>query len=153
MLPFRLRWAPLIFSAVADALQWIMTQQGVTWLVHYLDNFLMLGPSGSPECDNNMSTMITVCDEAGLLVKPSKTVSPTAVISFLGMELDSNKGVVRLPEDKLHDLKAQLWIWHNKRACKKCKLLSLLGLLNHACKVARAGRSFLRRLIDVSCHG
>ena len=30
VLPFGLRSAPLIFSAVADALQWIMTQQGVT---------------------------------------------------------------------------------------------------------------------------
>ena len=118
--------------------------------MHYLDDFLTLGPSGSPECDNNMSTMITVCDEAGLLVEQSKTVSPTAVISFLGMELDSNKGVVRLPDDKLHDPKAQLWIWHNKRACKKCELLSLLGILNHAYKAVRAGRSFLCRLIDVS---
>jgi len=28
--------------------------------------------------------------------------------------------------------------------------LSLLGILNHACKAVRAGRSFLRRLIDLS---
>ena len=113
-LPFGLRSALLIFTAVADALQWIMTRQGVSWLVHYLDDFLTVGPSGSPECDNNMSTMMAVCKEAGLPAEPSKTVSATAVILFLGIELDSNLGVVRLPEDKLRDLKARLRIWRNK---------------------------------------
>ena len=33
---------------------------------------------------------------------------------------------------------------------KNCELLSLIGLLSHACEVVRSGRSFLRRLIDLS---
>jgi len=35
-------------------------------------------------------------------------------------------------------------------ACRKRELLSLFGLLNHACKAIWAGRSFVRRLIDES---
>ena len=38
VLPFGLRSVPLIFSTVADALQFIMGQEGVTWLVQYLDD-------------------------------------------------------------------------------------------------------------------
>ena len=34
--------------------------------------------------------------------------------------------------------------------CKKRELLSLIGQLNHACRVVRAGRTFLRRMIDLS---
>ena len=30
-------------------------------------------------------------------------------------------------------------------------LKSIVGLLNHACKAVRSGRSFLRRLIDLTC--
>ena len=41
-------------------------------------------------------------------------------------------------------------MWRGRRVCKKRELLSLIGLLSHACKVVRAGRSFLRRLIDLS---
>ena len=87
--------------------------------------------------------------KAGLPIKPFKTVGPAAAICFLGMELDSNEGTIRLPADNLRDLKAQLRIWRTRRTCRK-RELSLLGLLNHACKAVRAGRAFLRRLIDVS---
>jgi len=108
VLPFGLRSAPLIFSAVADTLQLIMGQEGVTWLVHYLDDFLTLGPGESSTCNDNMEIMSAVCREAGLPIEPTKTVGPSTTISFLGMELDSNEGIIRLPEDKLRDLKVQL---------------------------------------------
>ena len=44
VLPFGLRSAPLIFTAIADALQWIMTERGVRPVFHYLDDFITLGP-------------------------------------------------------------------------------------------------------------
>ena len=150
VLPFGLRSAPLIFSTVADALEWIMLRQGVTWVAHYLDDFLTVGNCGSSECQDNMSVMTSVCGKAGLPIESSKTVGPAANIIFLGMELDSWDGVIRLPADKLQDLKRLLRIWREKKACRKRELLSLLGILNHACKAVRAGRSFLRRLIDLS---
>ena len=36
-LPFGLRSAPIIFTAVADALEWCIRRQGVTDIDHYLD--------------------------------------------------------------------------------------------------------------------
>ena len=81
-------------------------------------------------------------------IESSKTVGPVTSITFLGMELDSMEGVIRLPKDKLQALKEMLQKWRTRTACRKRELLSLLGLLNHACKAVRAGRSFLRRLID-----
>ena len=44
----------------------------------------------------------------------------------------------------------KLAAWRKRRACRKRELLSLIGSLSHACKAVRAGRSFLRRLIDLS---
>ena len=41
---FGLRSAPLIFTAIADALEWIVKQQGVGILLHYLDDFITIGP-------------------------------------------------------------------------------------------------------------
>ena len=42
-LPFSLRLTPKIFTAVADALQWVFQQRGVTWIRHYLDDFITVG--------------------------------------------------------------------------------------------------------------
>jgi len=65
-----------------------MNQEGVTWLVHYLDDFLMLGLRDSLECAGNMEVMAAGCREVGLPIEASKIVGPATVISFLDMELD-----------------------------------------------------------------
>ena len=48
-LPFGLRSALYIFSAVADLLEWIVRRNyHVAFLKHYLDDFHTLGPPDSP---------------------------------------------------------------------------------------------------------
>ena len=64
-LPFGLRSAPLIFSAVADALAWIMKQKGVSFVDHYIDDFVTVGRPGSQECHNNLQMMLRTCEETG----------------------------------------------------------------------------------------
>lgn len=49
-LPFGLRSAPKIFSAFSDALAWVLHARGVAWQLHYLDDFLFMGPPGSASC-------------------------------------------------------------------------------------------------------
>ena len=44
-LSFGLRLAPKIFSAVANALQWIVVNKGVRNLLHYLDDFIFISES------------------------------------------------------------------------------------------------------------
>ena len=43
-LPFGLRSAPKLFNVLADLLEWILINQGVTFLLHYLDDYLTIGP-------------------------------------------------------------------------------------------------------------
>ena len=61
-LPFGLRSAPKIFSAVADALLWVMYGSGVTSALHYLEDFFIFGKPGTSECANNLS----ICRDLGL---------------------------------------------------------------------------------------
>lgn len=44
VLPFGLRSAPLISTAVTDAVKWILKAQGVKHVMHYLDDYLLRGP-------------------------------------------------------------------------------------------------------------
>ena len=57
---------------------------------------------------------------------------------------------MRLPENKLRRLCELLREWSHKRACTKHKLLSLVGLLQHAATIVKPGRMFVQRLIDLS---
>ena len=83
-------------------------------------------------------------------MEPEKDEGPATTLSFVGIELDSVAMEVCLPLEKLQRRKEALQMWRGRKVCKKRELPSLIGLLSHACKVVRAGRSFLRRLIDLS---
>ena len=48
-LPFGLRSAPKVFNAVADAMHW-GEQHGVKPMLHYLDDFLVMGAPSTREC-------------------------------------------------------------------------------------------------------
>lgn len=72
-LPFGLRSAPLIFTAVADALTWIIQSKGVKSVFHYIDDFVTVG---SPECGNNVTIIDDTCEETGLPVELEKNEGP-----------------------------------------------------------------------------
>ena len=56
-LPIGLRSAPIIFMAVADALQWIMQKNSVSYVDHYIGDFITVGKVGSDECSRNFTIM------------------------------------------------------------------------------------------------
>ncbi len=136
-LPFGLRSAPLIFTAVADALQWAMERQGVSWVRHYVDDFITVGAPGASECMRNIQAMQATCEAANIPVEPEKNEGPATVISFLGLELDSVRREIRLPRDKLLRLRSLIVSWRGTKAAKKRELFSIVGLLTHASRAVR----------------
>ena len=127
-----------------------MESMGAHWVAHYVDDFITIRDPESSECQENAAVMHIACDRVGFQVEPEKDEGPSMTIPFLGIELDSVALELHLPQDKLQRLKALLESWRERRSYKKRDLLSLIGLLSHACKVVWAGRVFLRRLIDLS---
>lgn len=99
-LPFGLRSAPKIFSAVADALQWVFEQQGLK-ILHYLDDFLILGVPDTTEGQRALHRALEICARLGIPIAPHKTEGLGLVIVFLGIELDTRALTLRLPEHGL----------------------------------------------------
>ena len=143
-LPFGLRSAPAIFNAVAEALAFAVQQRGVRGLDHYLDDFSIVGNPKSPECGQNLELALATCADLGFPVATEKTEGPVTTITLLGIELDSEKLQLRLPQGKLEKLRELVEKWRRKKTCSKRELQSLAGHLNHACKVIKPGRRFLR---------
>ena len=120
-LPFGLRSAPKIFTAISDALEWILTQHGMSNCLHYLDDFLTMGAAGSSECEDNLALLLRLCKLLGIPVAAHKVEGPIAVITFLGIELDTNQMIMRLPDEKLQRLKTRILEWLKKKA-ERCYL-------------------------------
>ena len=143
-LPFGLRSAPMIFNAVAEALAFIIRNRGVKIVDHYLDDFVILAPPGSEEGERGLRVAVETCKEVGFPVAEEKTRGPATLMELLGIEIDSELMQLRLPPEKLKKLRELVASWRKRKACTKRELQSLAGHLNHACKVVKPGRRFLR---------
>ena len=148
-LPFGLRSAPKIFSAVADFSSWVIHQQGVRHHLHYLDDFLLLGAPGSEQAQNAMDIVLRLFDTVGILIASHKTEGPATSLSFLGILIDTQAFELRLPAEKLSRLQETLPAWADKKSCTRRELESLLGHLSHAESVISQGRTFLRQLFPL----
>jgi len=145
-LPFGLRSAPRLFNVLADLLLWSAQQHGVSFLVHYLDDFLTIGPPKSETCGNNLHALKLLCEHLGIPLALEKVEGPSTTICFLGIILDTIRMEIRLPTDKLQRIQDTLSNWLGKKKARKRDVLSLVGLLQHATKVVRCGRTFVGRM-------
>ena len=114
----------------------------------YLDDFLVIGAPNSDQCMRQLQTLLAVFDYLNIPVAMEKLEGPTMILTFLGIELDT-QALTLLPADKLTELKGMIISWTHRKACTKRNLQSLVGKLQHASRVVRPGRSFLRRMFEL----
>ena len=104
-LPFGLHSAPKIFSALTDAMMWVLHSRGVVeCALHYLDDFLILGPPHSMACQSALSTSLATCEDLGFPVAPEKIEGLAISLVFLGIEIDTIDNQLHLPQEKLETL-------------------------------------------------
>lgn len=144
---FGLRSAPKLFNLLADLLEWILEHMGITFLLHYLDDFLTIGSPDTDECHHNLQMLIEVCRMLGIALVIEKVEGPLTVPEFL---LDTIRMEARLPEEKLARIQATIREWLGKKKATNRVILSLVGPLQHAAKVVRPGRTFVRHMYIVT---
>ena len=107
----------------------------------------MAGTSGSDECHWNCQIITGVCELLGVPLASEKCEGPQTCLEYLGFELDTIKGEIRLPEEKLQQLETLFQTWEGKKSCTKHELDSLTCQFQHATNIMKQGRSFLRQMI------
>ena len=149
-LPFGLASAPAIFSAVAEALEWVLRRRGVRGVLHYLDDFLLLGAPGSLECSHALAITFATCEELGVPLAMDKVEGPAVSLTFLGIHLSSSPPSVSLPREKIRALQGLLQEFLSTRCVRDMQALeSLVGHLVHATKVCPLAKPFLGGLFQV----
>ena len=149
-IPFGLRSAPKLFNILADLLSWIAQTSGVSYLIHYLDDYLTMGPPLSFVCKDNLDIFTRLCKDLGVPLASEKLEGPSTSLTFLGITLDTNRMEIRLPEDKLSRIQIMLKTWLPRKKATKRQILSLVGTLQHASKVVRPGRTFVSRMYSTA---
>jgi hypothetical protein len=132
--------------AAADRL----SNESEHFLCHYVDDYLFAASAGTDRCDKILDIFHIVCQDLGVPIAVDKTVYPTEVLVFLGLELDTINMVVRIPLEKIQELKELIASISSAVKIKLAKLQSLIGSLNFACRAIVPGRAFSRRLIDAT---
>ncbi len=124
-----------------------MLTNGASNFLHYLENFLFVGPAADDTTGVSLQRALDMCTQISFPVSNHKTVWPTHKLTFLGIEIDTIAGTMSLPIEKMQKIQELLATWVDRKAAPKRDLLSPLG---HASTVVRPGRTFVRHLIDAT---
>ena len=140
--------SPYVFSKISDFVVRCLVREGFTECVNYLDDFCLVGRDKA-SCGEAQMMLVAILRRIGFYVSYKKLTPAKTVTRFLGIEIDSVKLELRLPQDKLDKLHNQLQIFIRRRKASKLELEGLGGILAHCCKVVRGGRTFSRRVYDL----
>ena len=117
------------FETLSTAVQWIVqTKLGISYMVHLLDDFLIIFGSNE-QCSRELSLFLELCSDLGIPMAPEKTVGPSTVLSFAGIELDTVRSEARLPQDKVMRCTFMLSDYLKRKNVTLRELQSLIGLL------------------------
>ena len=90
------------------------------------------GPPNSEACHQYLFKLKRVCQDLGIPLAPEKEEGPSTKLTHLGIEIDTVKAELRLPEEKLSRLHHMLADWETKKSSTRKELESLIGILQHA---------------------
>ena len=90
-----------------------------------------------------------VFNKLRLPLSAKKTASPSNVLEYLGLILDSLRMEALLPLDKVSRITNIIKSFQSRTSCTKQELLSLLGHLNFSCRVIHPGPAFVPYLIGL----
>ena len=146
-LPFGAAKSPEIFHRLThSAITRMMERWGFTVLA-YLDDFLIMADT-KVACQHAYEELIKLLGDLGFQINWDKVVGPCQRLTFLGIETDTVRRQLTLPERKLCELRLLLSETTAKRSITKRDLQSLVGKFNFAARVVFGGRTFSRRMID-----
>jgi hypothetical protein len=117
-LPFGSRVAPVIFNYLAEGLHWILLRCGITFLLHYLDDFFGYHLSFEG-CKRVMDTFFFIASCLGVSINPDKCSGPSTRITILGIEIDTRTMQARLSDERRSRMLDELLLLQQRGTCSR----------------------------------
>ena len=108
-----------------------------------------MAPPGGAKCRQDLESLLALFTRLKVPVAAEKVEGPLTRLTFLGIEIDTSSMSLRLPSEKLSSLKSMVVDWLHMKSCRIQDLQSLVGKLQHACKVVWPGTTFLHRMFEL----
>ena len=142
---FGLRLGPKYFNYISNFVYDVLSNVYGLNVVNYLDDFITVAPS-MVECNVARDTIVNVLRFLGFHVAYEKLVSPSQIVTYLGIVIDSVRMELRLPDGKLRKLIDLLNYVESKNRVSKKDLECLGGLLSHCAHVVKGGKFFCKNV-------
>jgi hypothetical protein len=114
VLPFGLRSSCRLWEMYATALHFlcenILKVEAPHIVIHYVDDFLFVVKS-EPAASQLLREALSLCAELGLPMAAAKTEGPKTKLTFLGLDLDTERMEASLPAERLADLQHLVLEW------------------------------------------
>ena len=130
-LPFGLSCAPWAFTKVMKPVAIFLRSMGVRMIV-YIDDILLMGDSPN-QVESHLETLIFILTNLGFIINVPKSVTtPTQIIEFLGLLVNSTSLHLSLPGEKLHHIRTEVKQLLQKEQVTARQLAQIIGKLNAA---------------------
>ena len=153
-LMFGLRHSGYQGQKVTDAVTWRHTRLGLETdeeekyqSINYVDDI-----GGCEEtlerATASSQALSDLLADLGLRESLDKNHPPSTVMPYLGVEFDSVKMEMRVPPEKLSEVREELEVWSRKTTVTKKTLQQLLGRLFWISRCVKFSRPFMSRLLQ-----
>ena len=140
-----------IFNHFANLVCWLINHKyGIPNLIHYSDDFFLVSAQNPALAKTELATVRQAFKDLGIPLADDKIEGPSTEMIYLGILVNSSNMTIAITPDRYLETTTALPRWITRRTCTKTEILSLIGVLSFIAKVVRPGRTFLRRLIDLS---
>ena len=120
-LTFGARHSPSIFNELTHAVCRIMAPRGFSGIVCYLDDFFIVSLT-SFGCLQTCLQLLDLLRQLVFAIKYNKLEGQAQWLIFLGIEIDTIQGVLRLHKDKLDALLVDIKDLWCQKSVSKCQL-------------------------------
>ena len=145
---FGMSLGPSYFNYISYFIQEVLSKNYGLNVVNYLDDFIAVGET-KEVCLCARGRMVSVLRTLGFHVSFDKLTFPSTCVTYLGIEIDSDRFELRLPEGKIEKLKSLLDYYSTKKRISKKNLESISGYLSHCSHVVKGGKMFCRSIYDL----
>ena len=145
-MPFGARASSGHMQRVADAIVAILAKHGITAYM-YLDDLVVVA-TDMASATAQYTIARDLLAELGLPEAFDKSQPPSTRITWLGIEVDSIKGTLTIPAEKLKAAISLAATAIQRRSVTRKQLQSIIGKLLHVAKCIKPARLFIARLLD-----
>ena len=144
-LPFGLSSAPWVFTKTTRPIVATLRSIGLRMII-YIDDMLIMAPSPTVAREHTAG-LIFLLENLGFIINhPKSVLTPTQEILFLGFTISSTTMEIRLPGDKIKQIRQDARKLLDTQYPQALALSRLLGKLNHAAQAIPPAPLFYRNL-------